>query len=307
MYILHISGDTVQILEGSFSRKKITVNSLYSVPMPSDYLDIPDDKGYEKLEAVVSNGLRELGENYQNKKIRIVVDNINIPFREMIVPTLNHKKTVELLRNEIFGDEKLAASNTLDYIEVEKKVDGNKQSRLFVTYMDNTILADLQRLCKNLMFKLVAIDIGQNCSAKLLRYTAEYLPSSYVFVEMRDSIVIISLVLEGKFKYTMTKSVVSLQTLRFKSERTYFVNEMTNALRTAVELFHKLYPDQEFNDIVVAGTTEKYDLIAKAVGEKIGMQVISLTVPPNMDSIGQEEYNDFFCTIGGLIRGEALK
>ena len=49
MYVIHISGDTVKILEGSFARRKITVNSLYSVAMPSDYLDTPEEKGYEKL------------------------------------------------------------------------------------------------------------------------------------------------------------------------------------------------------------------------------------------------------------------
>ena len=73
MYVLHLSGDTVKILEGACTRRKLVINSLYSVAMPCDYLDAPDDKGYEKIEAVVTNGLRDLGEEFKNKKIRVVL------------------------------------------------------------------------------------------------------------------------------------------------------------------------------------------------------------------------------------------
>ena len=302
MYILHISGDTVKILEGAYTRRKFIINSLYSVAMPSDYLDAPDDKGYEKLEAVVTNGLHDLGEEFKNKKIRVVLDNINIPFKEMIVPTLNRKKTIALIKNEIFSDEKLANGNTVDYIELEKKVDGEKQTRIMVTYVDNVILADIQKLCKNLMFRLVSVDVGQNCTAKMLRHTAASFPDSFVFAELRDSVVVVSLVIDGQFKYCISKSVVSLDTMRFKSERTYFVNDITNTLRGAVEVFKKQYPDFECTNVIVAGTNEKLELMRKSVSEKLGATVSAVTVPDNVDSISDDDYNEFFCTIGGLIR-----
>lgn len=302
MYVLHISGDTVKILEGGIARRRLVINSLYSVAMPSDYLDAPDEKGYEKLEAVVTNGLRDLGEDFKNKKIRVVLDNINIPFKEMVVPTLDRKKTIALIKNEIFSDEKLAAGNTVDYIELEKKVDGQKQTRIMVTYVDNVILADIQKLCKNLMFKLVSIDVGQNCTAKLLHYTAAYLPESYVFAELRDTVVTVSLVIGGAFKYSISKSVVLLDAMRFKSERTYFVNDITNILRSAIEIFRKEYPDFECKNIIVAGAQEKFELMRKPVQEKLGVSVDAVTVPDNVDSIAPEDYSEFFCTIGGLIR-----
>lgn len=302
MYVLHISGDTVKILEGSFTRRKIIINSLYSVAMPSDYLDAPDEKGYEKLEAVVTNGLRDLDEDFKNKKIRVVLDNINIPFREMTVPMLNKKKTITLIKNEIFSDEKLASGNTVDYIELERKVDGQKQTRIMVTYVDNVILADIQKLCKNLMFRLVSIDVGQNCTAKLLRYTAEALPQTYIFTELRDSMVMISLIVNGEFKYSMTKSIISMESMRFKSERMYFANDISNTLRSAMDLFKKIYPDLVCNNVVVAGTAEKFELMKKPVADKLGVAVQLVSVPDNIDSIADEDYNEFFCTIGGLIR-----
>ena len=302
MYVLHISGDTVKILEGSFTRRKIIINSLYSVAMPSDYLDTPDEKGYEKLEAVVTNGLRDLDEDFKNKKIRVVLDNINIPFREMTVPMLNKKKTITLIKNEIFSDEKLASGNTVDYIELERKVDGQKQTRIMVTYVDNVILADIQKLCKNLMFRLVSIDVGQNCTAKLLRYTAEALPQTYIFTELRDSMVMISLIVNGEFKYSMTKSIISMESMRFKSERMYFANDISNTLRSAMDLFKKIYHDHVCNNVVVAGTAEKFELMKKPVADKLGVAVQLVSVPDNIDSIADEDYNEFFCTIGGLIR-----
>lgn len=302
MYVIHISGDTVKILEGSFARRKISVNSLYSVAMPSDYLDTPEEKGYEKLEAVIINGLRDLGENFKNKKVRIVLDNINIPFREMIVPTLDRKKTIELVKNEIFSDEKLAGGNTVDYIETERKVEGEKQSRILVTYVDNIILSDMQKLCKNLMMRLLSIDVGQNCTAKLLRFSADSLPPSYIFTELRDSTVIISLIMNGEFKYCITKSVISMQSMRFKSERTYFVNDITNTLRNAADLFRKQYPEFECKEVVVAGSAEKLELMKKPVGDKLNANVRGVEVPDNVENVSADEYNDFFCTIGGLIR-----
>lgn len=302
MYVLHLSGDTVKILEGACTRRKLVINSLYSVAMPCDYLDAPDDKGYEKIEAVVTNGLRDLGEEFKNKKIRVVLDNINIPFKEMVVPTLDRKKTIALVKNEIFSDEKLADSNTVDYLEMEKKVDGQKQTRIMVTYVDNVILQDIQKLCKNLMFKLVSIDVGQNCTAKHLHYIAPSLPESYVFAELRDTVVTVSLVIGGTFRYCISKSVVLLDAMRFKSERTYFVNDIGNVLRSAIEIFRKEYPDFECKNVIIAASPEKFELLRKPVQEKLGVAVDALTVPDNVDSIAPEDYSEFFCTIGGLIR-----
>ena len=157
----------------------------------------------------------------------------------------------------------------MDYIELEKKVDGQKQTRIMVTYVDNVILADIQKLCKNLMFKLQSIDVGQNCTAKMLRYTAASLPDSYVFAELRDSVGMISLVIDGAFKYCMSKSVISRESMRFKSERTYFVNDIGNTLRSALEQFRKLYPDFECRSVVVAGTAAKIELLPPPLSHKL--------------------------------------
>ena len=40
----------------------------------------------------------------------------------------------------------------------------------------------------------------------------------------------------------------------------------------------------------------------KPVQEKLGVTVDAVTVPDNVDSIAPEDYSEFFCTIGGLIR-----
>lgn len=307
MYVLHLSGDTVKILEGSASKKKVVINSLYSIATPSDYLDSPDDKGYEKLESVVINALRELGEEVRNKKVKIILDNINISFREMLVPTLNRAKTIALIKNEIFSDEKLARNNTVDYIVDENKVDGLKQSKVFVTYVDNKILGDMQKLGKTLMCNIVSIDIGQNCTLKHLAYIQDRLPDNYLFVEIRESAIVISFIVDKKFKYSMSKSVISMQSMKFKNDKMYFVNDVMNTIRSAVELYKKRFPENDFNDIVLAGSEEKLDLLRKPVAEKHNLNVLNLELPDNIESIGIEEYNDFFCTIGGLMNLSMLK
>ena len=114
--------------------------------------------------------------------------------------------------------------------------------------------------------------------------------------------VTVSLVIGGAFKYSISKSVVLLDAMRFKSERTYFVNDITNILRSAIEIFRKEYPDFECKNIIVAGAQEKFELMRKPVQEKLGVTVDAVTVPDNVDSIAPEDYSEFFCTIGGLIR-----
>ena len=171
-----------------------------------------------------------------------------------------------------------------------------------VTYVDNVILQDIQKLCKNLMFKLVSIDVGQNCTAKHLHYIAPSLPESYVFAELRDTVVTVSLVIGGAFRYCISKSVVLLDAMWFKSERTYFVNDIGNVLRSAIEIFRKEYPDFECKNVIIAASPEKFELLRKPMQEKLGVAVDALTVPDNVDSIAPEDYSEFFCTIGGLIR-----
>ena len=90
--------------------------------------------------------------------------------------------------------------------------------------------------------------------------------------------------------------------MRFKSERTYFVNDIGNTLRSALEQFRKLYPDFDCKSVVIAGTAEKFELLRKPVAEKLGVSVQALVAPENVDSVSDEDYNEFFCTIGGLIR-----
>ena len=111
-----------------------------------------------------------------------------------------------------------------------------------------------------------------------------------------------SLVIGGAFRYCISKSVVLLDAMRFKSERTYFVNDIGNVLRSAIEIFRKEYPDFECKNVIIAASPEKFELLRKPVQEKLGVAVDALTVPDNVDSIAPEDYSEFFCTIGGLIR-----
>ena len=306
MYVLHFSGDTVKLLEGKAGSRGIVINSLYSTQMPCEYLDAPDDKGYEKIEAVVINALRDLGEELKNKKVKIILDNINISFREMVVPTLNRKKTIDLIKNEIFSDERLAENNTVDYIVVENKVDGQKQSRIFVKYVDNEIIKCMDKLAKNLLCKLESIDIGQNCTAKHLKYNRDYLPDTFMFVELRDSVINISYIIDGEFKSSMAKSALILQSTKFANDHTYYANDISNTVRTANDLFLRQFPDVACSDIVLAGTRDKVGAIQYVLQDKLGMRVSVMTPPDNVDDISEDDYGEFFCTIGGLITNTTL-
>ena len=57
----------------------------------------------------------------------------------------------------------------------------------------------------------------------------------------------------------------------------------------------------------LSGGEEKLELLRKPVAEKYGVNVLQLELPDNVESVGLEEYNDFFCSIGGLMDLSVLK
>ena len=105
----------------------------------------------------------------------------------------------------------------------------------------------------------------------------------------------------------MSKSVISMQSMKFKNDKMYFVNDVLNTLRSAIDLYKKRFPENDLKEMVIAGTEEKLELLRKPVSEKYGVNVLQLELPDNIESVGLEEYNDFFCTIGGLMDLSILK
>ena len=118
MYVIYIGSDKIRIVQGNNSFGKIKIEGLYSALTPNDYLDNPNDKSFNDLSNVIAQGLLEL--SGKDKRIRIVLENGTIPFTEKTIKTLPDVKIINLIRNEIFSDEKLAATNVVDFVEVER-------------------------------------------------------------------------------------------------------------------------------------------------------------------------------------------
>ncbi len=205
MYVVYIGSDKIRIVEASTSFGKVFVKSLFSQITPNDYLDNPTDKAFAELSNVIADGLTQI--NGKGKTVRVVLENGTIPFTEKTIPSLSQDKTIKMVINDIFSDEKLIAQNVVDYIEIERfiqeekieksdklvtflgkapkkkeemnekteepddknvKVKKVRMSNIFFTYVAKDIIKHLEKFFKDLGYKLMSIDIYQNAMRKLI-------------------------------------------------------------------------------------------------------------------------------------------
>ena len=173
---------------------------------------------------------------------------------------------------------------------------------MFVSYLSNDLLDELQEISKNLGYKLQVIDIAQNSLSKLMRMMNKIMPDNYMLMDYKETSVTLYLISNGKHLFSLSKPIIAVPSLKFQNERYYFINEMSGVLNNTVQFFKKRFVDVAFNAIYVTGEVEKFSVCAKAISDQIGFNVIVLQRPENITGIEDSEFNIYANALGGLIR-----
>lgn len=300
MLSIYIGNDKIKIIEATVSKRKMIVKNFFAITSPNDYIDNPDDKSFKELSQVISDAIREMQPN--GKKVRVVLDSKTIPYREMVLPPLAPAKMLTLIKNEIFTDEKLASTNTVDYVEADKKVDAEKRSKFFVTYVANEILTDIQNLVdKELGMKLLSIDIAQNALSKLI-YRMKNLKDQFILLDYKDTSVTVYLFVYGKHVYSVSKPVISEPNPKFQNERVYFINEMSGIILDTINFFYNRYEGLDFDTIYITGDIEKFNLCTSFIIDKVGMTIKDLPLASFVEEMDEIEFNQFTNALGGIYR-----
>lgn len=138
MYVVYLGSDKIRIVEASVSFGKVFVKSLYSQITPNDYLDNPTEKSFTEISNVIADGLIQI--NGKGKNVRVVLENGTIPFTEKSIPSMSQDRTIKMIINDIFSDEKLIAQNVVDYVEIERftKEEKIEKSDKWATFLGKT-------------------------------------------------------------------------------------------------------------------------------------------------------------------------
>ena len=300
MICIYLGNDRIKIVDSVVSKRKIEVKNFFSITSPNDYVDNPDSKSFKELSQVIKDGLQEM--QPKGKKVRVVLDSSTIPYREMVMPPLKPQKLQLLIKNEIFTDEKLAESNTVDFVESDKKIDEQKRSKYFITYVSNQIIEDLDNLInKDMGYKLLSIDVVQNAISKLVS-RMKALPDQYMLVDYKGNSVTIYLYVFGKHVYSVYKPIISEPNPKFQNERVYFINEMSGVIIDTANFFKSRYEGVEFDNVFITGDVDKFEVCANPIETKVGMTISNLPKLNLVEDVDEVEFNQFANTIGGFFR-----
>ena len=300
MICIYLGNDRIKIVDGDVSKRKIAIKNFFAITSPNDYIDKPDSKSFKELSQVIKDGLQEM--QPKGKKVRVVLDSSTIPYREMVLPPLKPQKFQLLIKNEIFTDEKLAESNTVDYVESDKKIDEQKRSKYFITYVSNQIIEDLDNLInKDMGYKLLSIDVAQNAITKLVS-KIKTLPDQYMLVDYKGNSVTIYLYVYGKHVYSVYKPIISEPNPKFQNERVYFINEMAGVILDTANFFRSRYEGVEFDNVFITGDVDKFEVCSSQIETKVGMSISNLPKLNFVEEVDEIEFNQFANTIGGFFR-----
>lgn len=300
MICIYIGNEKIKIIEASDSKRKIDITNIFAITSPNDYIDKPDNKAFKEIGQVVKDGISEM--QPKGKKVRVILDSNTIPYREMVLPSLAPTKMLTLIKNEIFTDEKLANSNTVDYVEADKKVDAQKRSKFFITYVANEILSDIENLVvKDMGYKLLSIDVAQNAISKLV-YRMKNLKDQFILIDYKETSVTVYLFVYGKHVYSVSKPVISEPNPKFQNERVYFVNEMAGIIIDTVNFFNDRYEGLNFDTVYVTGVVDKFEVCSLAIADKVGLSIVNLPLCSFIDNIDENEFNQFSNALGGFLR-----
>ncbi|HIU83412.1 MAG TPA: hypothetical protein IAC70_05610 [Candidatus Faecicola pullistercoris] len=301
MIHFYLNSEKLKAMSANAGKKKIKVTKIYDLDFPNEFLNDPDqDKLDVKLTEAMLNIIR--AGDIKSKTASFVVDHSKIPFREMLLPAGTPAKLSPIIKGELFTDKKMAEANTVDYIEVERNVNQDKQSRVLVTYMDNTIIDNLKKCCKDVGMGLKSINIQQNCLTKLVNFMKEELPENFMLVDYRVTYTTTYLFSKGEHIFSMTKSIFSVPSESFANETAFFINDISLQLSDAMSFFLSKYDNARFDTIFVTGSTFLFEPCLPQISSMLNRTVKLLPKPEKIEGVGIHEFNDYSSLIGSLVK-----
>ncbi|MEG1613697.1 MAG: hypothetical protein RR357_05980 [Clostridia bacterium] len=301
MFYLYLNNDKLRAMFATATGKKVTVQSVYDMDFPSEFLNDPTQTNIDlQLTEAILDLIRK--NDIKSKSVNFVLENSKIPFREMFLPYAKPTVLMPIIQGELFTDKKLADAHTVDYIEIERNANEEKQSRLLITYIDNLIIANLKKCCRDVGMKLEKIDIAQSALSKLVSYLQLSLPQSFMLVDYRLTTVTSYMFANGKHIFSLTKPIYSLPNENYANEMAFFVNDFGSIVNESIQFFKAKYEQYPFETVFITGDTVKYAPCEKQLADYLGIDIRILPLPENIKGVDVNQFNEVSAMIGSLVK-----
>ena len=185
MIYYYLNNDKLKAMFATAGGKRITVKEFYDMDFPSEFLNDPSATNIDlQLTEAMLDMIRK--NDIKSKAAKFVLENNKIPFREMILPYAKPSILYPIISAELFTDKKLAESHTVDFVEIDRNIEDPdeemqeaalnspeegeeeqeeksekkkkaKKARLMITYIDNLVIENLKKCCREVGMKLTAI------------------------------------------------------------------------------------------------------------------------------------------------------
>ncbi len=328
MIYYYLNNDKLKAMFATASGKRVVVKEFFDMDFPSEFLNDPSATNIDlQLTEAMLDMIRK--NEIKAKSAKFVLENSKIPFREMILPYAKPSILYPIISSELFTDKKLADNHTVDYVEIDRNIDDPeevaaalnapaegeeevsdgeekkkkaKKARLMVTYIDNLVIENLKKCCREVGMKLTAVDISQNALSKLVSFMKDDLPQYFVLVDYRITTITSYLFADYKHVFSLTKPIYSMPNENYANEMAFFINDFSSIVSEAIQFFRSKYTDYKFDDVYITGDLDKFQSVENDLYGFMGLNVKMLPLPDSVTGMEQLEFNSFAPLIGTMLK-----
>ncbi|MDD7092636.1 MAG: hypothetical protein SOX04_04180 [Eubacteriales bacterium] len=328
MIYYYLNNDKLKAMFATTSGKRVAVKEFFDMDFPSEFLNDPSATNIDlQLTEAMLDMIRK--NEIKAKSAKFVLENSKIPFREMILPYAKPSILYPIISSELFTDKKLADNHTVDYVEIDRNIDDPeevaaalnapaegeedvsdgeekkkkaKKARLMVTYIDNLVIENLKKCCREVGMKLTAVDISQNALSKLVSFMEDDLPQYFVLVDYRITTITSYLFADYKHVFSLTKPIYSMPNENYANEMAFFINDFSSIVSEAIQFFRSKYTDYKFDDVYITGDLDKFQSVENDLYGFMGLNVKMLPLPDSVTGMEQLEFNSFAPLIGTMLK-----
>ncbi len=328
MIYYYLNNDKLKAMFATTSGKRVAVKEFFDMDFPSEFLNDPSATNIDlQLTEAMLDMIRK--NEIKAKSAKFVLENSKIPFREMILPYAKPSILYPIISSELFTDKKLADNHTVDYVEIDRNIDDPeevaaalnapaegeedvsdgeekkkkaKKARLMVTYIDNLVIENLRKCCREVGMKLTAVDISQNALSKLVSFMKDDLPQYFVLVDYRITTITSYLFADYKHVFSLTKPIYSMPNENYANEMAFFINDFSSIVSEAIQFFRSKYTDYKFDDVYITGDLDRFQSVENDLYGFMGLNVKMLPVPDSVTGMEQLDFNSFAPLIGTMLK-----
>ena len=328
MIYYYLNNDKLKAMFATASGKRVAVKEFFDMDFPSEFLNDPSATNIDlQLTEAMLDMIRK--NEIKAKSAKFVLENSKIPFREMILPYAKPSILYPIISSELFTDKKLADNHTVDYVEIDRNIDDPeevaaalnapaegeedvsdgeekkkkaKKARLMVTYIDNLVIENLKKCCREVGMKLTAVDISQNALSKLVSFMKDDLPQYFVLVDYRITTITSYLFADYKHVFSLTKPIYSMPNENYANEMAFFINDFSSIVSEAIQFFRSKYTDYKFDDVYITGDLDKFQSVENDLYGFMGLNVKMLPLPDSVTGMEQLDFNSFAPLIGTMLK-----